>query len=76
MIRFNGDDCPVQRPYELFLGMLQLASDDCVAAMRQHIGNLSTSRLANVCADEITRRRRLRHEEEIKASAENAAAPR
>ena len=76
MQRINGDNCPIQKPYELFRAILQLAGDDCVQALRQHIGNLDTRRLANVCSEEVVRRTRVRHEADLKASAENAAASR
>ena len=71
----HPDNCPIQRPYELFRGILQLASDDCVAALRQYISNLDTRRMENVCSEEIVRRRRLRTEAEFKASAAKAVQP-
>ncbi|TXM91989.1 hypothetical protein [Methylobacterium sp. WL116] len=69
----HPDNCPVQKPYELFRAMLQLANDDCVATLRQYVGQLDVRRLENVCSEEIVRRRRARTEAEIKASAEKAA---
>ena len=76
MTPIHPDNCPIQgKPYELFRAMMQLASDDCVAALRQYIGQLDVRRLENVCSEEIVRRRRARTEAEFKASAAKAVQP-
>ena len=76
MSRIHPDGCPVQKPYDLFRAIMKLASDDCVAAMRQHIGQLDTRRLENVCSEELVHRQRARDDADIKASAERATGGR
>lgn len=73
MTNIDPNQCPVQDPYRMFAAMLRLISPECVANMRQHIGQLNTKRLENLCSEEIVFRRRARTEAEIKASSKNAA---
>ena len=74
--RIDPNVCPVQDPYRLFGAILQSVTDECVANLRQHIQQLSTRRLENVCSEELVRRQRARAEAGLRESAERAAQDR
>lgn len=75
MPRIDPNQCTVQDPYRLFAAMLRLINPECVANMRQHIGQLNTKRLENLCSEEIVFRQKAQTEAEFKASAERAVQP-
>lgn len=74
--RIDASECAAQDPYRLYLAMLQLVDDSCVANMRASIGQMSTSRMQNIASEELVRRQRARAEADLKASAERTAQER
>lgn len=74
--RIDASECAEQDPYRLFLAMLQLVNDSCVANMRASIGQMSTSKMQNLASEELVRHQRARNEAERKADAERVAQDR
>lgn len=72
MSRIDPNNGPIQDPYLLLQAMLNFIDDESVAVMRQHVGQMSGSRMQNICSDVVVLRQKARNEAEFQAKIEQA----